>query len=173
MIWEVKPHHDIQEVLLIHQKAFTDERGGFLKGFNKTGPFEDFEIRQINIVDTQDAYTIRGLHFQKDEFAESKVFRVLKGKALFACIDVRKDSKTYGIFVSTMLDAPEKTILVPRGFATGYLTLEANTQAYYLSDNDYYPEAEGGVRYNDPKLKAVWPEGKFKVSEKDLQWSDL
>ncbi len=173
MIWEVKPHQAIKEVLLINQKAFVDERGGFLKGFNKTGPFEEFDIRQINIVDTKDAFTIRGLHYQQDEFAESKVFRVLKGKALFACIDVRKNSDTYGIYAATMLDAPEKTVLVPRGFATGYLTLVPDTQAFYLSDNDYFPEAEGGVRYNDPKLIAAWPEGNFKVSEKDLQWSDL
>lgn len=164
----------LDEVYIIESPLFQDERGAFLKVFNNTiTPLADYHIQQVNYVETVEKHTLRGLHYQKGEFAESKFFRVVKGKAQLAFVDVRVGSNTYLKAETVVLDSPSKGVLIPRGFATGYLSLEDNTIILYSSDNIYYPKSECGILWNDNKLGISWLVEYPILSEKDKNWDPL
>lgn len=156
-----------EKVKLISLPSFEDDRGKFRKMFSME-TLHNFHIRQINAV-TSNKGILRGLHYQQAEAAESKLFIANKGVIQLAYLDIdEKVSRT------VILDSPDQGLLIPRGFATGYLVLSDDSEVVYFSDNDYKPESESGIRWNDPILEhIVWNIESPKVSEKDQSWSDF
>lgn len=117
---------------------------------------------------------LRGLHFQKGEFAQSKLVGVISGAVLDVAVDMRPDSPSYLQHFKIRLEDQGTLFLIPKGFAHGYYTLSDDTVFHYAVDNFYSPENEGGVRYNDPVLDIDWElKEKPIISEKDLKHKNL
>ncbi|MDQ6757416.1 MAG: dTDP-4-dehydrorhamnose 3,5-epimerase, partial [Bacteroidota bacterium] len=115
---------------------------------------------------------IRGLHYQMNPFAQTKLIRVLSGNILDVAVDLRKNSPTYGKAYSVELSAENKLqLLVPKGFAHGYSVISETAEVFYKCDEFYNKESEGGLAYNDPALCIDWkiPAGKENISEKDMK----
>jgi dTDP-4-dehydrorhamnose 3,5-epimerase len=115
---------------------------------------------------------LRGLHYQKGEFSQAKLVRVIKGKVLDVAVDIRKSSPTFGKHVMVELSEDNKRqFYIPRGFAHGFLVLSEEAIFTYKVDNPYAPQAEAGIRWNDPNLGIEWPIdfSKVQTSEKDLK----
>lgn len=165
----------LADVWVLKSPNFSDPRGTFTKLFQQTAPdLQAFAIRQINYVENHEAGILRGLHYQRGEWAESKFFRALRGRVQLAIADLRPQSTTYGQSATYLLDQPSIGVLVPRGYATGYLVLEPHSDVLYYSDNDYQPTAEGGIRWNDPHFRIDWQTTESVVlSDKDQRWTDF
>lgn len=164
----------LEGCFLIQPQVITDSRGYFFESFNQQ-KFESVTGANGHFIqDNQSASTygvIRGLHFQKGEFAQAKLVRVIAGKVLDVAVDLRKDSDTYGQWISAELSADNNLqVYIPRGFAHGFSVLSETAVFAYKCDNEYHKEAEGGIRYNDPVLNIDWgiPVGDMVISEKDL-----
>jgi len=164
----------LEGCFLIQPQVITDSRGYFFESFNQQ-KFESVTGANGHFIqDNQSASTygvIRGLHFQKGEFAQAKLVRVIAGKVLDVAVDLRKDSDTYGQWISAELSADNNLqVYIPRGFAHGFSVLSEKAVFAYKCDNEYHKEAEGGIRYNDPVLNIDWgiPVGDMVISEKDL-----
>jgi dTDP-4-dehydrorhamnose 3,5-epimerase len=115
---------------------------------------------------------IRGLHFQMEPHAQTKLLRVLSGEIIDAVVDIRKNSPTYGKAYTILLSAEnKKQLLVPKGFAHGYSVISETAEVFYKCDEFYHKESEGGILWNDPSLQIDWkiPTNKALVSEKDVQ----
>ena len=158
---------------IIEPQVFGDERGFFFESFNKN-KFRELTGIEIEFVQDNEAFSykgiLRGLHFQKGEFAQAKLVRVVKGKVLDVAVDLRPGSKTFGKHFSVILsEENKKQLFVPRGFAHGYAVLEDNTLFSYKCDNYYNKESESGVIYNDKDLQIDWmlEENEIELSEKD------
>ncbi len=151
---------EIEGPVIIEPKVFGDQRGCFFESFS----LRDFRqnIGPVDFVQDNESYSIRkgvlrGLHFQKGEFVQAKLVRVVSGKVLDVAVDIREDSVTYGKYVSVVLSGENKRMFfLPRGFAHGYLVLEDNTVFQYKCDNYYEPKSEGSYRWNDPELNIDW-----------------
>ena len=164
---------DIPDVKLIVPPKFGDERGFFSETYNQQR-FSDHGIDMTFVQDNHslsaDVGVLRGLHFQKPPFAQDKLVRVLKGKILDVAVDLRKNSPTFGQHVTAELSAENWTqILVPIGFAHGFVTLEPNTEVTYKVSAPYAPDHEDGIMWNDPDLGIDWPieESQVQLSAKD------
>jgi dTDP-4-dehydrorhamnose 3,5-epimerase len=162
----------INDLVLIQPDVFPDPRGYFFESFQK----EKFLALGIDAEFIQDNESmsgkgvLRGLHFQKPPFAQGKLVRVVCGSVLDVAVDLRKASKTYGKWESSLLSAKNKLMMwVPEGFAHGFLVLEDNTIFQYKCTNYYNKDSESGIIWNDPDLKIDWGINKPIVSEKDLQ----
>lgn len=160
---------------VITPKVFQDDRGFFLESFNKlkfekeTGVYTNFV--QDNLSKSSKG-VLRGLHFQKDKFAQAKLVNVIKGKVLDVCVDLRKESSTFGKHFSIVLDnLNKKQLYIPKGFAHGFLVLENDTIFSYKCDDYYNKESESGIIYNDKYLDIDWrfSENQLIISEKDKQ----
>jgi dTDP-4-dehydrorhamnose 3,5-epimerase len=156
---------------LITLEPRTDHRGYFMRAYDSNG-FAKHGLQtkwvQENESLTRQANTIRGFHFQYPPHSETKLVRVVSGRALDVIVDVRKGSPTFGRHLAVELSATNhKMLYVPKGFAHGFCSLEPDTLFHYLVDEFYCREAEGGVRWNDPDIAAPWPTGEPVVSEKD------
>ncbi|KXX70412.1 dTDP-4-dehydrorhamnose 3,5-epimerase family protein [Flammeovirga sp. SJP92] len=161
-----------EEVHHIESHFFSDERGVFLKAFDKnTSVFKDYVIQQSNYVHTKEKYTLRGMHFQKEEFAEAKFFRVVQGKAQIGFVNVSgtKESECLNSG-SIILNNPKESVFIPKGYATGYLTLEPDTVVLYFSDNIYQPDSESGILWNDSRINIPWESQSPILSQKDKLW---
>ena len=163
----------LKDCFIIEPTIFGDERGYFFETFNKK-KFKELTGKEIEFVQDNEAFSnrgvLRGLHFQKGEFAQAKLVRVVKGKVLDVVVDIRPNSKTYGEVFSCILSSEnKKQLFVPRGFAHGYSVLEDHTVFVYKCDNFYQPKSEGGIIYNDEKLNINWmlSEKEIAISEKD------
>ena len=163
----------LEGCFIIQPKIFEYERGCFYESFNKQ-QFENLTGQRINFVQDNESLSskgvLRGLHFQKGEFAQAKLVRVVKGAVQDVVVDVRPGSKTYGQFFSIELSEENKTqLFIPRGLAHGFLALEDTTVFSYKCDNFYNKEAELGIIFNDKDLKITWNslDNDFIVSEKD------
>ncbi len=159
---------------VITPRVFKDERGYFLETFNQKTFSEATGIHtkfvQDNLSNSSKG-VLRGLHFQKGTSAQAKLVQVLKGKVLDVCVDIRKDSPTFGQHFSIVLDPiNKKQLYVPRGFAHGFVALENDTIFSYKCDNYYDKASESGIIYNDTTVKINWgiPEDEMIISEKDL-----
>ncbi len=163
----------LKDCFIIEPTIFGDERGYFFETFNKEN-FKELTGKEIEFVQDNEAFSnrgvLRGLHFQKGEFAQAKLVRVVKGKVLDVVVDVRPNSKTFGQHFSCVLsEENKKQLFVPRGFAHGYSVLEDHTVFVYKCDNFYQPKFEGGIIFNDETLNIDWmlSENEIAVSEKD------
>ena len=160
----------IPDVILVQPKSFSDDRGFFLESFKES----DFVSNGINIKFVQDNISnsvlgvIRGLHFQKNPVAQAKLVTALKGEIFDVVVDIRKDSPTYGKWISEILsDKDHKLLYVPEGFAHGFCVLSKEAYVCYKVSNEYSPEHERGIIWNDPKLNIDWPISKPIVSGDD------
>ena len=166
----------IEECWLIKPKVYEDPRGYFYESFQKE-LFEQITQLSFSPIQDNEAYStygvIRGLHFQKEPFAQAKLVRALKGTILDVVVDLRKVSKTYGAVVTAELSQENKEqLFVPKGCAHGYAVLSPDAVVFYKTDAYYHPQAEGGISYNDPELNIDWriPEKDHVLSEKDTLW---
>lgn len=161
---------------IIDLKKIEDDRGFFARTFC-FNEFKDngieFEVRQANTSLSAKKGTLRGMHFQKSPYEEDKLVRCTKGALFDVIIDLRKDSPTYKQWIGVELtEKNHRALLVPKGFAHGFLTLEDDTEANYLVSQFYTPGAESGIRYNDPQFGIEWPIKPTEVSEKDANHPD-
>jgi dTDP-4-dehydrorhamnose 3,5-epimerase len=154
-----------------------DERGFFARVFcEKEFAAEGLETRfvQVNNSLSADKGTLRGMHYQLPPSQEVKVVRCIRGALWDAILDLRPDSPTFGRWFGAELSAENRRMMyVPRGFAHGFLTLEPDTEAFYLASEFYAPDRERGVRWNDPKFAVEWPAQPAVISDKDAALPDF
>lgn len=159
----------IEGLIEIIPRIFHDERGYFLETFSKK-TFADLGMNLDFVQDNQSfskAGVLRGLHFQKEPFAQGKLVKAIKGKCLDVVVDIRKGSKTFGQHASFILDeVRQNMVYVPPGFAHGFATFE-ETIFHYKCTNYYDKNSEGGLLWNDPELGIDWQIQNPNVSEKD------
>jgi len=164
----------IKGVYIIEPRVFNDSRGYFFEAWKK----EEFEqhIGKIDFVQDNESKSsygvLRGLHYQKGACSQAKLVRVIKGKVLDVAVDIRKSSPTFGKHVMVELsDENKRQFFIPRGFAHGFLVLSDEAIFCYKVDNAYAPQADAGIRWNDPDVGIQWPIDLDKVitSEKDLK----
>ena len=165
---------EIDGVWVIEPKVFNDDRGYFMEAFKK----EEFEknIGQINFIQDNESKStfgvLRGLHYQKGEFSQAKLVRVIKGKVLDVAVDLRQSSPTFGKYVSVELSEDNKRqFFIPRGFAHGFLVLSEEAIFTYKVDNGYAPQSEASIVYNDKDININWPiaEEQIIMSAKDKE----
>ncbi len=164
-----------KDLIICIPKIFSDDRGYFYESFNLRS-FSDFTGLHIDFVQDNQSRssfgTLRGLHFQIGDYAQSKLVRVVEGDVLDVVVDLRSEEPTYGKSFAIVLSAQNrKQLFVPRGMAHGFITLSENATFIYKCDNFYHKESERGIIFNDPDLAIDWrlPEKQFLLSEKDLQ----
>jgi dTDP-4-dehydrorhamnose 3,5-epimerase len=162
----------IEGVIIIEPRLFKDERGYFFESFNQR-EFEEKICKTTFVQDNESKSgygVIRGLHYQKPPFAQSKLVRVIKGAVLDVAVDIRKGSPTFGQHVAVELtEENHRQFFIPRGFAHGFSVLSEEVIFQYKCDEFYHPEAEGAIAWNDAELGIDWriPLEKVLVSEKD------
>lgn len=166
----------IEGVYIIDLEPRGDARGYFTRVFCKDELKKagiSYNIVQINRSKTEKKGTIRGLHFQKSPKQEDKIVQCLVGSVFDVALDLRKNSPTFGKWVGEELSADnKKMLLIPKGVAHGFQTLEKNCTVEYFVSQFYSPQKESGVRWNDPMFKIKWPIKKAITSEKDGNWPD-
>lgn len=169
---------EIEDVYILEPIIFKDQRGYFFESYSKKS-FLEFGLDYNFVQDNQSESfygTIRGLHFQKGEYAQTKLVRVLDGKILDVAVDLRYNSKTFGKYISVELSSEnKKQLLIPHGFAHGFSVLSKKAIVFYKCDNYYNKESEGGIIYNDQDLKIDWKVDKNSIilSEKDKNYPTL
>lgn len=165
---------DIPGVVIIEPRVFGDARGYFFESFSQKA-FAEQVCRTTFVQDNESKSSLgvlRGLHFQKGEYAQSKLVRVVRGRVLDVAVDIRVGSPTFGKHVAVVLDQDNKRqLFVPRGFAHGFVVLSEEAVFQYKCDNYYAPSQEGSVLWNDPKIGIDWQidPAKVRLSEKDTQ----
>lgn len=169
----------LQDVKLLEPSVFGDHRGFFTESYSEL----DFKEADINHNFVQDNHSLsveagvlRGLHFQKGKAAQTKLIRVVTGAVLDVIVDIRKGSPTYGQWEGYILsEANKRQLLVPKGFAHGFVTLTPNVNFLYKCDNYYNAEADAGLAFNDPELGIDWSMSLDKaiLSEKDQKHPTL
>ena len=159
-------------LIIFEPVIYKDSRGYFFESYNK----KTFSGDEIDIPFVQDNQAssvfgvIRGLHYQLDPYAQTKLVRALSGSILDVVVDIRQGSPTFGKTYSIELSAEnKKQLLVPQGFAHGYSVLSQTAEVFYKCDQYYHKESEGGIAYNDKALNIDWkiPEGQAIISDKD------
>ncbi len=162
----------IEGVYIIEPQIFEDNRGYFFESYNQA-KMKEVGISNIFIQDNQSKSrygTIRGVHFQKGEFAQAKLVRVLQGTVLDVAVDLRQGSKTFGKHVAVELSAENnRQLMIPRGFGHGFSVLSPEAVFTYKCDNVYNKASEGGIRFDDPDLGIDW---KIKPEEAVLSEKD-
>jgi len=161
---------EISDVILVEAKSFPDERGFFLESFKESA----FHANGIKVRFIQDNLThsikgvLRGLHYQKAPKAQAKLVTALRGEIFDVAVDVRKNSPTYGKWVSGILsEQNHKLLYIPEGFAHGYCVLSDETDIFYKVNQEYSPEHDSGFIWNDPEINVKWPIDKPIISERD------
>jgi dTDP-4-dehydrorhamnose 3,5-epimerase len=157
-------------------QPFEDERGFFMETYVK----EDFKQNGIDAEFIQENHSksehgvLRGIHYQKGEQVQGKLVRCTQGAIMDVIVDLRKNSNTFGEIKKMILSEYNKKMLwVPRGFGHGFYTLSETAEVQYKVDNDYAPEQEAGIAWNDPQLNIEWPTKDPKLSEKDKKWPTI
>ena len=150
---------DIEGVVIIKPRIFTDARGYFFESYSKR-EFDE-KVRRVDFVQDNESCSsrgvMRGLHFQRPPFTQSKLVRCVKGRVLDVAVDIRKGSPTYGRHVAVELSEDNHLqFFVPRGFAHGFAVLSDTAVFQYKCDNYYHPEADGGIAITDGSLGIDW-----------------
>ena len=164
----------IKGVYVIEPRVFKDARGYFVETW-KQAEFNEHVGRVDFIQDNESKSSygvLRGLHYQKGDLSQAKLVRVIKGRVLDVAVDLRRSSPTFGQHVMVELNEDNKyQFFIPRGFAHGFLVLSQEAIFAYKVDNVYAPQAEAGIRWNDPALGIEWPidPKELQTSEKDLK----
>lgn len=162
---------ELKGVYVVEPAVFGDYRGFFMeswsrRAFEKTGLHYDFV--QDNHSSSTVKGTLRGIHFQRGNKAQAKLVRCVRGAVLDVAVDLRPSSPAYKNWVAVELSAENKRqLLIPRGFGHGFLTLTDDVEFLYKTDNFYAPEADGGIRWNDPDIGVDWGITAPILSEKD------
>ena len=160
----------IKGVYVIEPKVFSDARGYFMEAWKKAefeahvGPVEFVQDNE-----SKSSYgVLRGLHYQKGDCSQAKLVRVIKGKVIDVAVDIRKSSPTFGKYVMVELSEENKRqFFIPRGFAHGFLVLSDEAIFTYKVDNPYAPQADAGIRFDDPEIGIEWP-----IDPKDMLFSE-
>lgn len=151
---------EIDGVWIIQPKVFNDARGYFFEAWNK----EEFEqhVGRVDFIQDNESKSsygvLRGLHYQKGDFSQAKLVRVIKGRVVDVAVDIRRNSPTFGKHVMVELsDENKRQFFIPRGFAHGFLVLSDEAVFTYKVDNPYAPQSEASIRFDDPDLAIQWP----------------
>lgn len=163
----------LKDCFIIEPAVHGDHRGWFMETFSKqklveAGVKMDYEFVQDNQSYSKTVNTLRGLHFQKAPYEQTKLVRCTRGSLFDVAVDLRKDSPTYMQWFGIELSAEnKKQLFIPRGFAHGFMTLEPDTEIQYKTDNYYSFECDGGIAYNDSQIGVRWPANDPVLSDKD------
>lgn len=170
---------EINGVWVLEPRVFNDARGYFFEAWKQ----EDFDThigRHVEFIQDNESKSsygvLRGLHYQKGEFSQAKLVRVITGRVLDVAVDIRRSSPTFGKHVMVELSGENKRqLFIPRGFAHGFLVLSEEAVFTYKVDNVYSPQHEAGIRWNDPEIGIKWPIDPKDVltSQKDLDANSL
>ena len=167
---------ELPDILLVRPKRFSDERGFFMETYKKP----DFAVSGIkrDFVQENHSYStkgvLRGLHYQNPPFAQGKLVRAIRGEIYDVAIDIRKESPTYGKWLSVILSAENGNMLyAPEGFAHGFCVLSDIAEVVYKTTNIYSPQAEAGIIWNDEDLNIEWPVKDLILSDRDREWPAL
>lgn len=165
---------EIAGVVLLEPDVFGDQRGYFFESYSQQ-KFDE-QVRPVRFVQDNESMSkygvLRGLHFQRGEYAQSKLLRVVRGRVLDVAVDIRRGSPTFGRHVAAELsDENKRQLFIPRGFAHGFAVLSAEAVFQYKCDNAYAPQSEGGIAWNDPQLGIDWrlPAAEVVLSAKDAK----
>lgn len=160
-------------VYIVEPKVFGDHRGFFMESWSQKA-FEEAGLHYNFVQDNHSSSTVkgtlRGIHFQRGEKAQAKLVRCARGAVLDVAVDLRPSSHTYKQWVAVELSEENKRqLLIPRGFGHGFVTLTDHVEFLYKADNLYAPEADGGIRWNDPELGVDWGVAEPILSDKDAK----
>ena len=151
---------EIDGVWIIQPNVFNDARGYFFEAWKK----EEFEqhVGRVDFIQDNESKSsygvLRGLHYQKGDFSQAKLVRVIKGRVVDVAVDIRRNSPTFGKHVMVELsDENKRQFFIPRGFAHGFLVLSDEAVFTYKVDNPYAPQSEASIRFDDPDLAIQWP----------------
>lgn len=159
----------LEDVLIIEPKVFGDNRGWFTETYSKEKLGLDIDFIQDNHSFSGKKGTLRGLHFQTNPKAQTKLVRCTKGEILDVAVDIREGSPTYKQWVAVELTADnKKQLLIPKGFAHGFLTLTDDVEVQYKVDEYYSPECDRSIRFDDAEIDVNWGIENPILSEKDL-----
>ena len=170
---------DIEGVVIIEPKIFGDARGYFYESFNAAEFEAKTGIKTTFVQDNQSKScygVLRGLHFQKPPYAQSKLERVVEGAVVDVAVDIRRGSPTFGKYVAVELTAENhRQLFIPRGFAHGFIVKSQTAIFQYKCDNLYAPQSEGAIAWNDPTIGIDWgiPKQDLLLSEKDKHHNSL
>lgn len=167
---------EIPGVYIIDVKTYGDRRGYFMETY-KENDFREAGLNYTFVQDNQSASrkgVLRGLHFQK-QHPQAKLVRVLRGEVFDVAVDLRAGSATYGKWVGALLSGENhRQLMIPRGFAHGFVVVSESAEFAYKCDDFYHPEDEGGIMWNDPAIGIEWPDvGEILLSEKDQHHPSL
>ncbi|MBU1196073.1 MAG: dTDP-4-dehydrorhamnose 3,5-epimerase family protein [Proteobacteria bacterium] len=168
---------DLKGVYIIEPEPYSDDRGMLRRHFC-IDEFRNYslmtDIKQCNVSENIQRYTLRGFHCQSKPYGENKLISCIHGEIYDIVLDLRRDSGTYLQWQSFELSKENRrSLYVPVGCANAYLTLQENTWILYYHSQVYTPSSEQGIRYNDPAFKFEWPAKPMVISEKDLNYSDF
>ena len=168
----------IEGVVILEPEVFGDARGYFFESYSQR-KFDE-QVRPVRFVQDNESHSrygvLRGLHFQKGRYSQSKLVRVVRGRVLDVAVDIRRGSPTFGRHVAVELTEDNKRqFFIPRGFAHGFAVLSDEATFQYKCDNPYAPESEGAIAWDDPALAIDWrlPAGEILLSEKDRRHPKL
>lgn len=163
----------IEGVYILEPRVFPDARGYFFEAW-KQADFDE-HVGHVNFIQDNESKSsygvLRGLHYQKGEYSQAKLVRVISGKVLDVAVDIRKSSPTFGKHVMVELSGENhRQFFIPRGFAHGFLVLSKEAIFTYKVDNVYAPQSEASIKYDDTDLNIEWPidSKEVQLSEKDL-----
>jgi dTDP-4-dehydrorhamnose 3,5-epimerase len=164
---------DLPGVIVVTPKVFGDDRGFFMETYKRSA----FEAAGLEVSFSQEnhsrssAGTLRGLHYQREPRAQGKLVRAVFGEIFDVAVDIRRGSPTFGRWVGVTLSAANrKAMYVPPGFAHGFCVTSSDAEVLYLTTEEYEPELEHGIVWNDPALGIAWPVGNPMLSPRDRQW---
>lgn len=169
---------DLEGVVIIEPEIFGDSRGYFMESFSQR-VFER-EVAPVRFVQDNRSYSrygvVRGLHYQREPYAQSKLVSCVVGRVLDVAVDIREGSPTFGKHVAVELSAENKRqLFIPKGFAHGFAVLSEEALFEYKCDEFYHPEAECGIAWNDPNIGINWrlPKEDIILSKKDSEYKNL
>jgi dTDP-4-dehydrorhamnose 3,5-epimerase len=167
---------DLPGVVIIEPKVFSDGRGFFMEAYKKS----DFAAAGIDVNFVQENHsrsvggTLRGLHFQRAPKAQCKLVRVVQGQIFDVVVDLRPDSPTFSRWISVELSSENpRSLFVPAEYAHGFCVTGAEAYVVYHTSEEYSPDLESGVRWDDPRLAIAWPIAQPRLSERDRRWPPL
>jgi dTDP-4-dehydrorhamnose 3,5-epimerase len=167
---------EISEVLIVEPRVFADDRGFFMETY-KRSEFAEHGIAEAFIQGNHSKSTkgiLRGLHYQKHPKAQGKLLRALSGEIYDVVVDIRQGAPTFGKWVGVTLSSENKKMLyVPVGFAHGFCVVSEEAEISYMTTEEYAPECEAGICWNDPHLNIRWPIDKPQLSTRDRNWPGL